>query len=274
MKTRFTRNRWFESALLALTTLLLLATYSRGGLLITITVAGLTFLLVGRDLLKQIWTWFTSGFRSNYKDLFVRLTLVFTVIAIFAGAFLFLGRKNYFRRLWESSAESLSQYIVDINAGARSAYAIGALAAYEQYPLTGTGLGASGFYIYDNLPDWALTTVPEIARQLDPANKLFPNPKNIYMRLLAETGLIGFVLFIIFQFSVLGDALSFIRSSTSYPLQYPFTRFLAIAGLFAWLAITLYNATQDSLATPNIWLIPGIVAGMAGEGTARPQEHL
>ena len=132
--------------------------------------------------------------------------------------------------------------------------------------MTGVGLGASGFYIYQNLPDWALTTVPEIAKQLDPTSNLYPNPKNIYARLLAETGLIGFVLFMVFQLGILGDVLSYLRGNL-------LMRFLAIAGLFAWLAITLYNATQDSFATPNIWLIPGIVAGMASGDVAHPQEH-
>ncbi len=258
MKTRFTTKPWFESALLALTTLLLLATYSRGGLLIVIAVAGLMVLLVGRDMLKQIWLWFFQGFRSNYKELFIRFALLFTLIAFIAGAFLFLGRKNYFRRLWETSADSFSEYIIDINAGARSAYATGALSAYEEHPLTGVGLGASGFYIYNNLPDWALTTVPEIAKQLDPTSKLYPNPKNMYARLLAETGLVGFVLFMVFQFSILGDILSKLRGNS-------LMQFLSVMALFAWLAITLYNATQDSLATPNIWLIPGIIAGMASQ---------
>ena len=128
------------------------------------------------------------------------------------------------------------------------------MAAFEEHPITGVGLGASGFHIYANLPDWTLTTVPEIAKQLNPESRLYPNPKNMYVRLLAETGLAGFVLFVVFQFSVLADALSVLR-------QKGVLRFLGVAGLFAWLAIALYNVTQDSLATPNIWLIPGILAG-------------
>ena len=70
----------------------------------------------------------------------------------------------------------------------------------NESPITGVGLGASGFYIYDHLPDWAMTTVPEIARQLSPENRLYPNPKNMYVRLLAETGLIGFFIFLHFCF--------------------------------------------------------------------------
>jgi O-antigen ligase len=169
---------------------------------------------------------------------------------------LFLSQKEYITRLFNTRAESLEDFIIENSAGARAAYIFGALGAYEESPITGVGLGASGFYIYDHLPDWALTTVPEIARQLSPENRLYPNPKNLYVRLLAETGLIGFFVFIAFLFSVLGDTLSALQSKTILG------RYLGIAGIFSWFAIALYNLTQDSFATPNIWINFGILVGM------------
>ncbi|HEY6075146.1 MAG TPA: O-antigen ligase family protein, partial [Anaerolineales bacterium] len=255
---RLTSRRWLEPVLLAICALLLLATYSRGGLLIAAIAAVLTFLLLGKDLLRRAWVWFFGGFRRGWL---VRFSMIAAVLLVLAGAFLFLGQKNYFRRLWDLSAGSFTEYLVNINAGARSAYAEGALAAFEHHPALGVGLGASGFWIYDNLPEWALTTVPEIARQLDPGSRLYPNPKNLYVRLLAETGLVGLALFCIFFLSVLADSLDVLR-------RLGFLRFLAIAGFFAWLAIALYNGTQDSFAAPNIWLIPGILAGLAKEAPA------
>ena len=252
-KTRLTRFRWLEPALLGLSVLLLLATYSRGGILIGVGVTGLVFLLVGREHLRAAWTWYFGGFRQGWL---VRVGLIVLLVAVLAGSFAFLGRKNYFRRLWDISADSLSEYLVDINAGGRSAYATGAMAAFDEHPIFGVGLGASGFWIYDHLPDWTLTTVPEVAKQLSPESKLYPNPKNLYVRLLAETGLVGFVFFFIFLLSSLADSLAFLPRGQ-------FSRFLGIAGLFAWLAIALYNVTQDSLATPNLWMIPGIVAGIS-----------
>lgn len=251
-KTRLTRTKWLEPVLLTLSALTLLATYSRGGLLIGVGVSGLTFLLVGRDHLRAAWMWFFGGFRRGWL---LRVTMIVALLGVLTGAALFLGQKNYFRRLWDSSAKNLSEYLVDINVGGRSAYASGAMAAFDEHPVTGVGLGASGFWIYGNLPDWTLTTVPEIAKQLNPKSGLFPNPKNLYVRLLAETGLIGFVFFIIFLLSSLADSLLLYQHGN-------FRRFLGIAGLFAWLAIALYNVTQDSFATPNIWVIPGILAGI------------
>ncbi len=108
------------------------------------------------------------------------------------------------------------------------------------------------------MPDWSLTTVPEIAKQMNPENRLYPNPKNLYVRLLAETGLIGFFLFIAFQLHVLGDMLNLLRRGE----QLAWARFAAVSGIFAWLAIAFYNFTQDSLTTPNIWLVPGILVGL------------
>jgi O-antigen ligase len=254
---RITRLKWLEPILLALCLLVLLATYSRGGLLSTVVAAGLTTLFFGRDVIRTIWTWFINGFYGRILDVLLRVGMIITIVGIFAGTFFFLGQKEFFRRLWEIDANSLSEYMVGINAGARGAYSAGALAAFEEYPWTGVGLGASGFYIYKNLPDWVLTTVPEIAKQLDPENRLYPNPKNLYVRLLAETGLIGFFLFAAFQFYILGDMLNLVHNKEMW------VRFAVVAGVFAWFAIAFYNFTQDSLTTPNIWIVSGIVIGLS-----------
>lgn len=254
---RISRLKWLEPVLLALSLLVVLATYSRGGLLTVIAAAGLTFLFFGRKVMGSVWAWFVSGFRGRLPDVLFRIAMIATVISVIAGSFIFLSQKNFFRRLWETKAESLTEYMIKINAGARGAYSTGALSAFEEHPWTGVGLGASGFYIYQNLPDWSLTTVPEIANQLNPENRLYPNPKNLYARLLSETGLIGFFLYIAFQFHILGDMLNLYRREEHW------ARFAAVAGVFAWLAITFYNFTQDSLATPNIWLISGMLVGLS-----------
>jgi O-antigen ligase len=252
---RVTRFKWLEISLLGFAVLLLLATFSRGGLLTAVGASVLTFLFVGRAELRAGWEWFTSGFQRGNNWL-LRVGIIVLCIGALAGAGLFLSQKGYISRLFNTRAESLEDFIIENSAGARAAYTFGALGAYDESPITGVGLGASGFYIYEYLPDWALTTVPEIARQLSPDNRLYPNPKNLYVRLLAETGLIGFFVFIAFLFSVLGDGLNALGSKTS------FGRYLGIAGVFSWFAIALYNLTQDSFATPNLWINFGILVGI------------
>jgi len=183
--------------------------------------------------------------------------VIVLVIASMTGAGIFLARKNIISSLWTSNATSIQDFLIQNYAGARGAYIWGAMGAYNDHPLTGVGLGASGFYIYNNLPDWALTFVPEIANQLSPTSNLYPNPKNLYVRLLAETGLIGFFLYLAFQFSILGDAILVLKQKSSI------WRYLGIATIFTWIALIFYNMTQDSFATPNLWINIGILVGMS-----------
>jgi hypothetical protein len=254
---RVSRWKWLEPVLFAVALLLLLGTFSRGGILTTAFAAAGTLLLAGRSQIGLAWNWFRSGIVGS-RPLLLRLGVVFLCIGLVAGAVLFLAQKGYVARLWNTRASSLPDFLIQNSAGARAAYIWGALSAYNDHPWLGVGLGASGFYIYSGLPDWALTTVPEIARQLSPTNALYPNPKNLYVRLLAETGLLGFVLFMAFLFHVLGDTLSALRR------RVPRWRYLGIAALFTWLALFAYNMTQDSFAIPNLWINFGILAGIVG----------
>ena len=254
-RLRVTRFKWLEVILLGFAVLLLLATFSRGGLLTAMGAFLLTLLFVARAELRAAWNWFVAGFQRG-GNWILRLLVVALLVGALAGAGLFLSQKGYITRLFNTRADSVEDFIIENSAGARAAYTFGALGAYDESPIMGVGLGASGFYIYDHLPDWALTTVPEIARQLNPENRLYPNPKNMYVRLLAETGLVGFFVFIAFLFSVLGDSLRALQSGM------PVGRYLGIAGIFSWFAIALYNVTQDSFATPNIWINFGILVGM------------
>ena len=254
-RLRVTRFKWLEIILLALALLLVLATYSRGGLLTVGFALVFTFLFAGRNELGAMWKWFISGFRRG-SSLLLRVGIIVVIFGALIGAGLFLGQKGYIARLFDTQAENVQEFIIENSAGARAAYSAGAMGAYRQSPIMGVGLGASGFYIYDNLPDWAMTTIPEIARQLSPENRLYPNPKNMYVRLLAETGLIGFFIFLAFLFSILGDLLLALKSNITI------MRYLGVAGLFSWLAVAMYNVTQDSFATPNMWVNFGILAGM------------
>jgi hypothetical protein len=250
-KVRVTRFKWLEIILFGFALLLLLATYSRGGLLTAVFALFFTLLTAGRNEVRLGWNWFLQ------RGLPLRIGILLIALGGIVGAGVFLGQKGYIARLFSSDAESLDEFIIENSAGARAAYTASAMGAYEKSPLVGVGLGASGFYMYDNLPDWALTTVPEIARQLSPENRLYPNPKNMYVRLLAETGLIGLFCFLAFLFSILGDVLLALKDDRTI------IRFAGIAGLFSWLAVAMYNVTQDSFATPNLWINFGILAGIS-----------
>ncbi len=263
-RARIFRARWVESVLFIISLVLLAFTFSRGGVLFTLVAIVITGWIAGRDLLNRMRDWFVSAFRrsdessrDHAKKLVIRIGLVLVILALLTGSASMLTRKRYFAKLFSGieKADTLEEYIVYNYAGGRVAYAWSAMGAYRLDPWTGVGLGASGLYMYDNLPDFSKTTLFEIARQLSPDSRAIPNPKSMFVRVLVETGLIGLALFLAFQFSMLADMRALFKSGAS--------RFFGIAGLFTWITVFLYNVTQDSLATPNLWINLGILIGLA-----------
>jgi O-antigen ligase len=168
-----------------------------------------------------------------------RIVITLILIGAIVASGVFLADKGYIAALWNSSAESLWDYAIDAYLGPRLAYVVAALDSFKSHPLTGVGLGASGFTMYANMPDWALSGVPEIARQMSPSSNLYPNPKNFYIRLLAETGLPGFILYVSFLFTMLAYALKGLRHADS------FWRFIGTAGFFSVAAVALQGISQD-----------------------------
>ncbi|NUQ85794.1 MAG: hypothetical protein HUU11_13860 [Anaerolineales bacterium] len=91
---------------------------------------------------------------------------------------------------------------------------------------------------------------------MSPSSNLYPNPKNFYVRLLAETGLPGFLLYVSFLLATLAYALKGLRQAE------PFRRFVGSAGFFSVVAIAAQGISQDSFAMPEMWINLGMLAGV------------
>jgi len=261
---RLSRFKWLEPVLLIGGMVLLLLTYSRSGLAILLGAAIVTFIFAGSEITKELWIWYRGGFqkredKSRWRMIQAwasRIVVSLILIGTVVGAGFFLSDKGYIAAFWNSSAKSLWDYAIDVYLGPRLAYVTAGLSGFQTHPLTGVGLGASGFYMYQNMPDWALGGIPEIARQLSPLSSLYPNPKNIYVRLLSETGLPGFTLYISFLFTSFAYAWMNLKRKTQLYL------FIGTAGLFSVIAIAMQGISQDSFAMPEIWINLGILGGM------------
>ena len=248
------KRRWLEPLLILLSLAVLVFTYSRGGLLSAALCILVVFVLLGRDLIRCAWRWLLRP--PSAPGFWTRLGLVVVLSVTMFAAGSFLSRYEYFSNLWDlGEEEDPLSYLVDIGAGQRLAYAVAGYQVYEEQPLTGVGLGASGLYLLPHYPNWSFV-IPEVARQLSPDSDLIPNTKNLYVRLLAETGLPGFWLFIVFFVSFLAMSLRMHASGSR------FLRFVAVAGLFIWIAVALRNLTQDSFTIPIMWVALGFLAGL------------
>lgn len=256
------RRAWPEVALLLGALVTLLMTYSRSGLLVAVVAAGVTLAVAGGGMVRKFFGWFWAGFRPQgtksrmaaMQATAGRVLLILMAVSVLAGVGFFLTDKGYIAVFFQSDAENLFDYATSVYLGPRLAYALAALEAFQASPFLGVGLGGSGFWIYPNMPNWVLFNAPEIAEQMSPASTLFPNPKNLYARLLAETGLVGFALFASFYLAMLANVLELLKKRP----------WLGAAGLFALTAIVIQGFSQDSFAMPELWLNLGILAGVTG----------
>jgi O-antigen ligase len=180
------------------------------------------------------------------------------VIALLAAAFWWLSREEYFASIWQfANQDSLIDYVTSIYAAPRLAYIVGGFKIFNLHPWFGVGLGGSSFYLFDNLPNWALVDPYEIARQVSPDSTVMPNVRNLLVRLLSETGIVGFWMYMAFMLSILGTVRRMFLSRKQVMV------YASVAGLAILLSVLIRQLTLSTLTSPTIWISLGAVVGYA-----------
>lgn len=263
------RWRWLtiELLLLGWAVALLPFTFSRAGVLNLVVLAALSILFFrfgsGQKATTRI---------SISKGLPRRLAEVGLVLAVLAGLVYAAGTRNeFFARIWgywNRSNRTLSGYFEYLGFGARFIYGETAFRTFEEYPALGVGLGNYAFYFDEMLPDRPLAQTPEVRRLVTPEadrNRLI-TAKNLYLRLLAETGLAGTAAFIAFVVAILGCALFLWFSPQAEE------KFWGTASLLGLIAFLFAALSFDSLAIPNMWVVFGLITAAAWHFSRHPAE--
>ncbi len=244
--------RWrAASAVLALVAAVLLVfTYSRGGVLTALAA----LLIVGLLALRR-WL---RGFRQSaaWRRAWPRLTAAGLLVGlVLAGSVALLLQNAYFASLFHlEPGQSVVRHFIEAHSGPRLAYAWAGLGVFAQHPWLGVGLGGSGFFLPQHLPSWSVTWLPEVARLTSRQYLAFLNPKDMYVRLLAETGIVGFVAFVAFVAMLVGYARRWCIGSAD-------GRWVGLAAVWILVATALRWFTQDSLAMPTLWISVGLFLG-------------
>lgn len=123
---------------------------------------------------------------------------------------------------------------------------------FNTHPLLGVGLGNAGFYFQHALPayGWHLPEVMLIYFR----EAALPNIKSMWVRLLAETGIVGFSSFIAWYYGIF-------RSAWSMRLnQHRLFKVIGWFGLFVLVAYITEGFSTDTFALPYLWVSLGIVS--------------
>ncbi len=220
------QKRRAKGALFALVTLFFVVsvlTFSKGAWLVLILMAPIVVAFNFRHIF-------------NKKFLLYGTTFLVTLMLIGGLAVFFASSSGSFDRIYRKAYNVMTDGSFTERQEASSV----ALEAYDRSPFFGIGLGNFGPYFsgYPTLP-------PETG---------WPIANNQYLEVLAETGLLGFFLFLVFLASI------FYRSVRAYlATKDAFFRTLLISSTCALLAVLLQYFTFSTLYIMHVWTLIGFV---------------
>lgn len=249
---------WFlsiENILLGLGLAVLFLTFSRGGLGAFMLVLAFLFILLNVKLVR----WLLTRWHVKRRAL-VSVITAFGVFLLYLGiGLLGLFTLSKFdprmETVFQFNAESenpLMKYVDNLQFGERVVYWQTGWRIFNDYPITGVGLNYSGAYFPDYLPEygWQLTETKGLLFSTD--NAL--NIKNLWVRLLGETGIVGFSLFLVFLLAGLITSIDLIRRTDHQQAM------VGWMGIFMSVAFIIEGFSVDSLALPYYWFTLGLVA--------------
>jgi hypothetical protein len=123
---------------------------------------------------------------------------------------------------------------------------------FNDFPFLGVGLGNSGYFFVSHLPAIGYSSY-EI-RSILFLNDGLPNIKSFWYRLLAETGIVGFSIFLAFIFVLWLSARSSQKSNEGV------VKTISLAGRLALLAFIFEGLSVDSFVLPYFWVITGLLS--------------
>jgi O-antigen ligase len=188
-----------------------------------------------------------------------RLAQIGLVLIVLVGVAVVAGtRNNYFSRLWSywTDEESTGTYFQYIAFSQRFVYWQTAYDIFEEQPLLGIGLGNFTFYFADALTDRPLYPTPELLKKVVPEqgrNQIVVT-KNLSLRLLSETGLLGMATFTAFIIAILGSSVFLYLSPDN---RQSYWGRAGLLGLVVFIGVTF---SVDSFAIPNMWVLFGLIA--------------
>lgn len=251
---------WFmslENILLAGGIIGMFFTFSRVGILGLMLM--FTYLLVRLHgwIVGQIYSFINKIVvykRVKIMRTIISFLILVTYLLIIGTGIVIISRLDpRMAELFDFSLKSdnpLLRYFNNLRFGERAVYWLVGWEIFGQYPLLGVGLGNAGFFFPEKITPYGWTLI-EVRKLMYRTNSLL-NIKSLWLRLLAETGIIGFSLFASWLITLL---LAFLKISESKDRGRAFS---SLAGIFVICALIAEGFSVDSFALPYMWIGLGL----------------
>lgn len=255
-----------ENILLVLGVLILVLTSSRIGLLAFPFMALIAVAKIIQPHWRQVQVKLSSaetlGKKPRWKKPLMNIAVVLLSLLLLAGilaglAFL-VSKLDYRMREFFvfdfNHQDAILDYAEKISLAPRLVYFLTGFSIFSHFPWIGVGLGNSGFYFPQYLEPYGWR-LPEVQGLIYRGTSLL-NIKSLWIRLLAETGIVGFSLF----FAWFVEVLFFIKKL--FTSDEPMIKTLAWMGLFSAIGMFFDGFSLDSFALPYTWIAFGIVGSL------------
>ncbi len=261
-----------ENLLLVGGVVVLILTLSRVGLLAFLLMISYLFLILGIKTIR----WFNHQIMQRYQGAlqkrkiarFFSWILISSVISIVLFAIVFgllFGLSRLDRRMADIFELTIGQengfikLAENLEFGSRIIYWQAGWELFNDHPWLGVGLGNTGFYFpeYISSYGWKIMEVREYLFRLD----ILPNLKSLWVRILAETGILGFVVFVAWLYVIWQAGRSLIVRNLS------FDKSVGLAGQLAILALIAEGFSIDTFALPYFWICFGLVTASTTANT-------
>lgn len=197
----------------------------------------------------QLFIFCTILYRDKkFKYYFVKSLSGFLIL--FSVLFLFKGEKiiNAVSQKIES-LDFIGNLKTNMSNQSRFGLQYASLQVFKENPIIGVGFGQQSYHGRKHYPIWAVKDNYEFELFYKNKNeKSFPPGYNLYIRLLAETGIIGFGIMLTLIFFSIKKTRILIKYSTEEKQILSFILLISLSGLFVnWLQI-------DTFRIYGIWL--------------------
>ena len=201
-----------------------------------------------------------KGNRISNNIISVLLVILYTIV-IGTAAVIFSKIDPRMAKLFDFSFEKENPFITyfdQLQFGERVIYWLSGWNIFGKHPVFGVGLGNAGFYFPSTIPSegWRLVEVSKLINR----TRTLLNIKSLWFRLLAETGFVGFSIFIGWLISLSYYIIAKMRSVNVS------NKILGYVGGFVLLGIFFEGLSIDSFALPYLWISLGIAVSERQSG--------
>ncbi|AEM70409.1 O-antigen polymerase [Allomuricauda ruestringensis DSM 13258] len=183
---------------------------------------------IGVQLAAFVWVLLR---KKDYRKYFKRVLIYSLIAGLFAGAL--FGRTISAYIIDKATSFSIKDDQLSNSNKSRLGIYTASWLVFLENPIVGAGYGQQAFLAKDKYPDWAVKNNWEFRdKYLNENDPSFPPGYNLYLRLLAETGLIGLLIFALFSFMIVTRCLKLIKSDDDTIEIFGLVLFVSMIGFF------------------------------------------